>query len=154
MWTNKNRREWKMKDYLLALAISAMAVFAPIKELLLVTLVLILVDLVTGVLAARKKGKEIKSAGIRRTVSKLTIYMTSICVGFLIEQYMLDGFMPVSKLAAGLISVVEGKSIFENLDVLNGSPIFKALIQKLGSVNDVESEQKPEEKKSSDQESL
>lgn len=137
-----------IKDYLIGLAITLSAVFAPIKELILVTIVLIIVDLVTGILAAKKRGEKISSAAIRRTLGKFSIYITSICVGFLMERYMLEGFIPVSKIAAGLISVVEGKSIFENLDTINGSPVFKALVQKLGSVNDLPKEEvKPEDKK-------
>lgn len=144
-----------MKDYLLGLVISISAIFVPIKELFLVTLVLIVVDLISGMLAARKKGLSIRSAGIRRTVSKLLVYFTAIGVGFLIEQFMLEGFIPVSKIAAGLISVVEGKSIFENLDTINGSPVFKALVQKLGSVNDIqETGEKAIEEQKKDEESL
>lgn len=155
MW-KKNKGEWEMKDYVVGLVISLTAVFAPIKELLVVCLVLIFVDLITGILSARKRGEKVNSAGLRRTVTKLLVYMTAICIGFLIEKYMLEGFIPVSKLASGLISVVEGKSIFENLDVINGHPVFKTLIQKLGSVNDVAKVEtkKTTEKKKEDGESL
>lgn len=125
-----------MKDYLIGLLLSTLAVFAPIQSVLLVTGVLIFSDLITGILAARKKKKKITSAGLRRTVTKVAIYNAAIMLGFLTEVYMLDGFLPISKIAAGLISVVEIKSILENLDVLNSSPIFKSLIDKLGSIND------------------
>lgn len=127
-----------MKDYLIATAISIVASLAPAKELFAVALALIIIDLITGLLAARKKGEKIKSAGLRRTVSKFCIYMTAIAVGFWIESIMLKGFLPVSNIAAGLISLVEGKSIYENLDILNGQPLFKSLIKKLGSVNDMD----------------
>lgn len=127
-----------MKDWLIATGISIIASLAPAKELFAVALCLIFVDLITGVLAARKKGQKIKSAGFRRTISKFCIYMTAIAVGYWIESIMLKGFLPVSNIAAGLISLTEGKSIFENLDTLNGSSIFKSLIKKLGSVNDIE----------------
>ncbi len=125
-----------MKDYLIGLLLSTLAVFAPIKSVLLVTGVLIFSDLITGILAARKKKKKITSAGLRRTVTKVAIYNAAIMLGFLTEVYMLDGFLPISKIAAGLVSVVEIKSVLENLDVLNSSPIFKSLIDKLGSIND------------------
>lgn len=127
-----------MKDWLVFTAISIVSSLAPAKELFAVALALIFIDLITGILAAHKKGEKIKSAGIRRTVSKFCIYMTAIAVGYWIESIMLKGFLPVSNIAAGLISLVEGKSIFENLDVLNGQPIFKSLIKKLGSVNDID----------------
>jgi hypothetical protein len=129
-----------VKDWLIGATLSILGVFAPIKELIVVTIVLILVDLVTGILAARKKQQQISSAGIRRTFTKFTVYLTGICIGWLVEHYMLEGFIPVSKIAAGLISIIEAKSVFENLDVINGNPIFTALIKKLGSVNDMDKE--------------
>lgn len=138
MWTNRNKKECKMRDWLLATVISIIASLAPAKELFAVALALIFVDLITGMLAARKRKESIESAGIRRTVSKFCIYMTAIAVGYWIESIMLKGFLPVSNIAAGLISLVEGKSIYENLDELNGQPLFKSLIKKLGSVNDID----------------
>ena len=125
-----------MKDYVTGLLLSTLAVFAPIKALILVTGILIFSDLISGILAARKKGQKISSAGMRRTVTKVAVYNAAIMLGFLTETYMLDGFLPLSKIAAGLISVVEFKSILENLDTINGNPIFKSLIEKLGSIND------------------
>jgi phage-related holin len=125
-----------MKDYVTGLLLSTLAVFAPIKALLLVTGILIFSDLISGILAARKKGQKISSAGMRRTITKVAVYNAAIMLGFLTEKYMLDGFLPLSKIASGLISVVEFKSILENLDSINGNPIFKSLIEKLGSIND------------------
>ena len=130
-----------MKYYVTGLLLSTLAVFAPIKALLLVTGILIFSDLISGILAARKKGQKISSAGMRRTITKVAVYNAAIMLGFLTETYMLDGFLPLSKIVSGLISVVEFKSILENLDVVNGNPIFKSLIEKLGSIND---DKKPE----------
>lgn len=129
-----------MKDWLVASLISLTAVFAPAKALIVVTGVLIFADLFTGILAARKRGEKIKSAALRRTVTKCFVYESAVLLGFLVEKYMLEGFIPVSKIAAGLISIVEMKSILENLDVINGHPIFTSLIKKLGSINDVQKE--------------
>jgi hypothetical protein len=125
-----------MKDYVIALLVSMFAVFAPIKAIFLVTGVLIFSDLVLGIIAARKKGQSITSAGLRRTATKIFVYNLAVALGFLVETYMLEGFIPVSKITAGLISVVELTSILENLNVINGDPIFKKIIEKLGSVND------------------
>lgn len=125
-----------MKDYAIGLLISLAAVFAPIKAMLLVTGVLIFADLACGILAARKHKEPLSSAGLRRTVTKVAVYNVAVMVGFLAETYMLDGFIPMSKIAAGLIAVVETKSILENLDIINGKPIFRDLIKKLGSIND------------------
>lgn len=113
-----------------------LAVFAPIKAVIAVTGVLIMADTLTGMAAARKRGEKISSAGLRRTVTKSLVYLTAVCMGFLVEKYMIDEFMPISKIVSGVISLVELKSILENLDVINGGSLFKSVIQKLGSVND------------------
>jgi phage-related holin len=130
-----------MKDFVVGLAVSTIAVFAPIKSVILVTGLLIFADLITGILAARKKKQPITSAGLRRTVTKIFVYNAAILLGFLAETYMLEGFIPISKIASGLIAVVEMASLLENLNIINGSPVFKALIQKLGSINDSDKEE-------------
>lgn len=120
-----------------AIVASIVAVFAPIHTMIIITVVLILVDLISGVIAARKKNEVINSGGLRRTVTKFSVYLTAICLGFLVEHYMIADFMPLSKLISGVISLVELKSILENMDTINGSSLFKSLIEKLGSMNDI-----------------
>jgi len=130
------KRECNMKDFLLGLGASILAIFAPIKAIIVVTGVLIVTDLVTGILAARKRGEKISSAGLRRTATKVFVYNIAVISGFLIERYMLEDFISISKITAGIIGVVEFTSILENLNTINGSPIFKQIIDKLGSIND------------------
>ena len=60
-----------MKDFITGLLVSTVAVFAPIKAVILVTGILIFADLFTGIMAARKKGEKITSAGLRRTTSPI-----------------------------------------------------------------------------------
>lgn len=120
--------------------VSTLAVFAPIKAILLVTGFLIMADLFSGVLAARKRGETINSAGLRRTVTKILVYNLAVISGFLVEKYMISDIFPISKLIAGVISIVELKSILENLNTINGTNIFKVIIEKLGSSNDAPKE--------------
>lgn len=110
------------------------AVLAPIKALLIAALALALVDMITGIWAALKRGEKITSAKMRRSVSKIFIYQLGILSGFIIGH--LIGFADVPKLVAGIIGIVEARSIFENLDIIYGEPIFKGLIKKLGSKNE------------------
>lgn len=119
-----------------ALLVSILAVFAPIQALVIITGLLIAVDTLTGILSAHKRGERISSAGLRRTVTKSLVYLTAVCMGFLVEHYMISDIIPISKIVSGLIACVELKSILENLDHLNGSSIFKKIIERLGSVND------------------
>lgn len=125
--------------YLYGLSLSLLGVFAPIKALIVVATLLILIDAITGVLASRKEGRSITSAGFRRTVSKLFSYNGAIALCFLVEAFMIDGYFPLSKIAAAAVGITELKSVLENIDKLNGNPIFKAIIEKLGSINDTKS---------------
>ena len=122
------------------------AALAPIHAVLVSVGVVIFADLFTGVWAAHKRGERINSAGLRRTISKMFVYSLAIILGFIIETYLLNGLLPISKIAAGLIGVTEGLSIFENLNSISGNNVFKSLIDKLGSVNQI-NKTKDEEKK-------
>jgi phage-related holin len=127
--------------WLKSAALVVLAFLAPIHTLLVAAIVLTLIDAVTGVLAARKRGERIRSAGLRRTISKLVVYNAAIVAGLAIE-IMMSGALPVSKLVAGCIAVVEGKSVLENADTISGAPVFGAVIAKLGSKNDSAANQK------------
>lgn len=124
-----------MIKWLEALALSCLAVFAPIKAMLIVTGVLIFADLVTGVWAAWKRKEPITSAGFRRTATKIFVYETALCLGWLAEHYMLDGAVPVTKIVSGMIGLIEIKSVYENLNVVSDEKLLKSVIDKLGSDN-------------------
>lgn len=125
-----------MMGALKILAISIIAVFAPAKAMILTSLALVLVDLVTGVLAARKQGQPITSAGLRRTISKLFIYEIAILLGFLTQHYLTGDIIPVSNIIAGFVGLTELTSCLENLNTIGGGQILKAVLNKIGSVND------------------
>jgi len=109
-------------------------VFTPIKNLLLTTGIMIFVDLISGILAARKRNESITSSGLRRTLTKLFVYESAIMLAFLTEHYMSD-VLPFIKMASAMISIVELKSVYENLNEISGSDLLKSLINKLGSNN-------------------
>ncbi len=119
-----------------AAIIACLAVFAPIQPMLVTVGILIAADTVFGMVAAYKSNEALTSSALRRTVSKSIIYMAAVCLGYLLEHYLLAELLPVSKLIAGTIGMVEMKSILENSDIINGGSVFKALVSKLGSQND------------------
>lgn len=121
--------------YLQPLLISLAAVFAPIKSVLLVTEFLILADLISGVLAAKKRGEKITSAGYQRSVVKFLVYNLATITAFLIETYLVENVFPITKIVSSIIGVTEGLSIFENLNSINGTDIFKQVLSILGSKN-------------------
>lgn len=125
-----------MWTWVKATALSAVAVFAPVRAVLISVLVLVLLDSITGVLAARKRGERITSAGLRRTVSKLLAFEIALIAGHLLQKYLLADAVPVVSLLAAAIGVVEGKSILENADTISGGNVFKGVLARLGSIND------------------
>lgn len=130
-----------MKSFLKTLEpliLSIFGVFAPIKGIIITVGIVIVVDLITGILAARKRGEKITSAAIRRTVSKILIYQTAILTGFLIETYLTQDLVPITKIVASIIGIVEGKSVFENLNAVSDNKLFSEVLKKLGSINDKE----------------
>lgn len=124
-----------MKEFVTSLIISAIAVLAPVHSILIVTGILIVLDFITGIWAAYKREEKIKSARMRDSVTKMVIFQVAVISGFLMEKYLLDNSIPVSKIVAGVIAATEGLSLFENLNTISGKNVFGALIEKLGSKN-------------------
>jgi hypothetical protein len=127
-----------MRDWVTSLTLSVVAIFLPAKELFIATGILIVADLVTGLMAARKTGKPITSAGLRRTVSKFLIYNIAVGCAFLVQKHLMGDLVPVSNIVSSAIGLAELKSILENADKINGGSILKNIIQKLGSANDTQ----------------
>jgi len=124
-----------MKEYLYKGLLVLASILAPIQSILITCGVLIIADTVTGMMAAKKRGEKIQSAQMRRSVSKMVVYQIAIISGFLLEKYMLHDFIPVSKIVAGVIGMVEFTSILENVSVIAGKDIVKLVLEKLGSKN-------------------
>src|SRR5882724_7699227 len=121
--------------WLEAIIISIWAILIPIHAALYASGALILVDLISGIIAARKRGEKISSAGLGRTITKVLVYQLAIITGFLCQKYLIGDLVAISQLIAGAIGVVEMKSILENLDSINGSSVFGSIINKLSSEN-------------------
>lgn len=116
-----------------ALLLATIAVFAPIKAIMLVAFAMIVADLITGTLAAHKRGEKINSKGFKQTVIKTAVYQVAIIFGFLCETYLTGSMMPVSKIITSYIGFTEMLSILENLNSISGGSLLKALIKKLGA---------------------
>lgn len=123
-------------EWLQKIALASLAALAPIHAIMISVGFLIVADLVTGIWAAKKRGEKISSAAMRRTISKIVIYQLAVISGFLLEKYLLSDLLPVSKIVAGVIGLVEFKSMLENSGSIVGGDIFKMILAKLGSEND------------------
>lgn len=123
-------------EWIKAIILSACAVFIPIQPMLITVGVLIGADLIFGLIASYKQNIPITSSGLRRTITKCFVYLSAVCLGYISEHYLIGDLLPISKLIAGTIGLVEMKSILESCDIINGGSLFAALVKKLGSTND------------------
>jgi len=85
----------------------------------------ILADSFTGIWAVwkRKGRKKIKSRPMGRIVAKLILYPLCLIVGKVAEQYLTPA-IPWIDVTAGILAVIEVKSIFENVSLILGYDIW------------------------------
>ena len=119
-------REWmflKGKVWLFA----SLAVFLPIKELMLTIGFLVAADLVVGVWKAIKTGQRIRSRRMSDTITKLLLYQLAIMSGFLIETFIISELIPITKLIATVIAIIEFKSIVESIEAVTGKDLWSKI---------------------------
>lgn len=122
-----------MKNYILAhmpsFLVAIAAVLSPVVPLLLTVGFLVMVDFIFAIYRQWKQDpSKITSRKMGNTVSKLTTYTLAILAIFLLEKYILIGVLPITKMAAGLICLVELKSIDENFFILNKYSLWSKVV--------------------------
>lgn len=103
------------------------AVFLPIKELMLTIGFLVAADLVVGVWKAIKTGQRIRSRRMSDTITKLLLYQLAIMSGFLIETFIISELIPITKLIATVIAIIEFKSIIESIEAVTGKDLWSKI---------------------------
>ena len=109
------------------LLIATIAVISPVKELLLTVGFLIAMDFIFGVYRAYKKKEVINSRKMGNTISKMLLYNIMVLSVYFLDHYILKTGLNLEKIAAGLIGVIEIKSLDENFKILFGWSIWDKL---------------------------
>jgi phage-related holin len=117
--------------YIEACLIAILAIFAPVKASLIAAFALVVLDFITGVWAAKKRGEPITSTGFKRSVGKIALYEIAICLAFICQQYLTGSLFPACKVVTTMVGLVELKSCLENLDEISGTDIFSAILSKI-----------------------
>jgi len=120
---------------------SFVVLLTPIHPVIISVGALIFADTFFGIWAAKKRGDKISSKRMGDSVVKMLVYQVVLITGFLVETNLIDGAVPIVKLAALYIGMVEVKSLLENSSTILGRDIFKDIVVRLGSKSD-----KPESK--------
>lgn len=99
--------------------------FAEIQSALLAVGFLIVADTFTGIWAAYKEGgrEAITSRKLGRITTKLLLYPLALIVAKVAQQYLAPA-IPWTDVTAGILAVVEVKSIFENMSSLLGFDLW------------------------------
>jgi phage-related holin len=120
-----------MFKYLRFLTIAVVSIFAPVQPMLYAALSLVMVDLFTGLLAARRRKEKITSQGLKRTVIKLLVYEFAIVLAYITERYLTQGILPIANIMSSFVGVTELKSVLENVNEISGGSLLSTIIQKL-----------------------
>lgn len=112
-------------NFIAGIVMALIGYFAPIKEIILVMVIVILFDLITGIWAARVQGIGIKSMKLWRTVYKLFIAIVVVSLFFAMDTEM--EVIKLHKIAAWLITGFEMWSILENAAKITDHKIFRIL---------------------------
>ncbi len=112
-----------LKKYLFLGIMWFISYFTPAVPLMFSIGCLVLLDLATGIQKAKKLNEEVTSKKMRPTVTKGIGYMCAILAAHAFEN-VVPGLESM-KIVAGLIAVIEVKSLDENIRVITGKSLFK-----------------------------
>ena len=115
-----------MKQKIIEALLWAGMFLAPIYPTMLAIGFLLMADMLVGIWAAYKNKETITSRKMSNTLSKILLYNFAIITGFVVEKYLLEE-IPFVKITAGLIALVEMKSLAENIYKATGLKLWDAI---------------------------
>jgi uncharacterized membrane protein HdeD (DUF308 family) len=81
-------------------------------------------DFLTGILAAKKRGEEITSNKMFRSIIKVLLYNLLLITSFIVQEHLMT-YIPWVKLATSAIATIEIKSLYENASTILGIDLWK-----------------------------
>lgn len=103
---------------------------APLPLLIFWMFMFVIADMISGMLAAKKRGEILSSKKMKKTVLKLLCYMVVILLARGINVHVLPFVeLYACYIAAGIICFVELFSILENMYCITGNQVFRLLTQ-------------------------
>ncbi len=120
-----------LKEHALTLALGAWVALTPVREITTWLLVMVAIDLVTGITKAVRAGQFVLSRGLRDTVAKVGPYLLALLAAFSLDRLLGDTDPTLARIAAVALGGIEIKSIGENLKAITGIDMLSAVIEKL-----------------------
>lgn len=116
-----------LKDYIGYILVSIFSILTPIKEISLTLVLLILTDFLFGIYRAKRQGEEITSRKMSKSVVKILFYNIVILLLYYTNNYIFETGLPLEKMAASLICLVELRSIDESWKIIYGWSLWGRL---------------------------
>lgn len=114
------------KGVLTSIMVGVLSYFVPVTSIIMIIFIFVVVDLVSGISAARVKKEPVKSKKMRSTVQKMLCYMTTIVLAFFIQkEILIYEWFEIMNVVSGIIALAEFKSILENFGTITGNSTFK-----------------------------
>lgn len=115
-----------MYDLITKIGLAILTIFAPIHAAILGVGFLIMTDLITGIIAAYKRGEAINSERLKNTAVKMLVYNLLLTSSFIAQKY-LTPFIPFTNIALSFLTIIEIKSLGENFESITGISFIKFL---------------------------
>jgi hypothetical protein len=115
-----------MKQKLIELILWLGIFLSPIYPTMIAIGFLLSADFIVGIWAAHKAGEKITSRKMSNTISKIFLYNFTIIVLFVSEKFLVPE-IPFVRIGAGLIGLVEIKSLSENVYKATGLNLWKSI---------------------------
>lgn len=109
----------------------------PVADFMILCSALVVVDFITGVLAAKKRKEQLSSKGFQRTITKITLYFVAILLSRgmdVVFLYNITTKFSFSYIVAGFVCLTEFKSNLENIGTLTGTDIWGHIVSRMPKI--------------------
>lgn len=104
--------------------------FTPIYPAMIAVGLLIVIDTILGVIAAKKQGVKLSSKAFGRVITKMLVYQLLVIASYLAETYLF-GQVPFLNITLGFLAVTEFVSVAENMSKITGTNFIGYLREQL-----------------------
>jgi len=108
--------------------------FLPTYQFIVVILILLIIDLITGIWKSLKQGNPITSKKFGETIKKIVLYNVGIISAYLVQHLIALEAVKLMWFLAVLISVKEFKSIIENIEVITNTKLWDFLVRQVTEI--------------------
>tara|TARA_R110001592_G_scaffold74778_3_gene226844 strand:- start:5290 stop:5724 length:435 start_codon:yes stop_codon:yes gene_type:complete len=106
-------------DFFMKFVLWFFAILVPLYDVAGALIILIIIDLITGIIASIKKSSPFQWSKIFNTLNKLIIYCLILLAAWVIESKIIPS-IPFMRLVAGFLALTELRSILENFKDIFG----------------------------------